>query len=120
MIDPHLSYALLAMAVAAAAGAVLWRYTAMHPLWIYLTALTLVTFAFFGFDKHRAIRGRGRIPEAVLHLLALAGGSLGALAGQILFRHKIRKLYFTAILAMIVAVQLGCIAWWIYRTRATG
>ena len=72
MINPYLTCSLLAMAVAAAAGAVLWRYTAMHPLWVYLMALTLVTFAFFGFDKHRAIRGRGRIPEAVLHLLALA------------------------------------------------
>ncbi len=120
MVDPYLSYALLAVATAGVAGAALWRYTAMPPLWIYLTALTLVTFAFYGFDKYQAIGGRGRIPEAVLHLLALAGGSLGALAGQILFRHKIRKLYFTAILAMIIAVQIGCIAWWIYRTRSPG
>jgi uncharacterized membrane protein YsdA (DUF1294 family) len=114
MPSPHKSYFVLALILSSAIGAALWLYTSMHPLWIYLTTLTLLTFAFYGFDKHRAVRQKGRIPEALLHLLALAGGTIGALAGQLVFRHKTRKLKFKAVFCAIVAVQAGFILWRIW------
>ncbi len=115
MLNPHKSYFLLALILSAALGAALWYYTPMHPLWIYLTTVTLLTFSFYGFDKHRAVRQKGRIPEAVLHLLALAGGTIGAFAGQIVFRHKTKKLKFHAVFIAIVAVQIGVVVGWMWQ-----
>ena len=63
-------------------------------LLIYLEAVNLLTLAVFGLDKHRARVHRERIPEAALIGLAVIGGSVGALAGMLLFRHKIRKSKF--------------------------
>jgi|GEM_PF-2660439 len=47
------------------------------------------------------------IPEAVLHLLALAGGTIGAIAGQLTFHHKTKKLSFRVIYIIIVIVQIS-------------
>ena len=63
-------------------------------LYIYLSAINLAAFAAFGIDKGRAKRGAWRIPEARLMLFALFGGSVGALFGMVLFRHKTKKPLF--------------------------
>ena len=47
-----------------------------------------------------------RIPEIVLHLLTLIGGTLGALLGQLIFRHKIKKIKFIIVFWVIVIVQV--------------
>ena len=57
-------------------------------------------------DKHKAIRKKWRIPEAVLLGVALLGGSAGCLLGMYLFRHKTRHLLFRAGLPLILAVQV--------------
>ena len=59
-------------------------------LWLLLWILvwTILAFALMGIDKWKAKRGAWRVPEKVLFLSALAGGSLGSLAGMALFRHK--------------------------------
>ena len=64
----------------------------------YLAGLTAVTFSFYGFDKFQAKRDGGRVPELVLHWLAILGGAAGGLAGQWLFHHKLRKPIFHIIL----------------------
>jgi len=56
------------------------------------------------------MRGGGRVPEAVLHGLALVGGTPGALAGQAMFRHKTRKPSFRRVFASIVLLQILLIA----------
>ena len=53
----------------------------------YLAAINFTTWVVYGLDKGRAKSGKWRIPERTLLLLALVGGSLGALAGMIMFRH---------------------------------
>lgn len=60
----------------------------------YLAALNLAAFAAFGADKRRARRGAWRVPEKTLFLLALLGGSLGAVCGMCAFRHKTRHWRF--------------------------
>ncbi len=57
---------------------------------------------------HRAAGGprRGRIPEATLLGLALAGGALGGLAGMRLFHHKTRKARFFVGLPVMLALHL--------------
>ena len=73
---------------------------------IYLIIINLVTFAVFGIDKFNAIHHRSRIREATLFRLSLIGGSIGGLAAMYLFRHKTRKIHFTAGMPLILLVQL--------------
>jgi uncharacterized membrane protein YsdA (DUF1294 family) len=78
----------------------------MPTLSSYLFAISLVTFAYFGWDKYQSKRSRQRVPENCLHALALIGGSPGSLAGQRFFRHKNSKKAFQQIYWGIVALQI--------------
>ncbi|MBQ9458533.1 MAG: DUF1294 domain-containing protein [Oscillospiraceae bacterium] len=60
----------------------------------YLIAVNLAAFAAFGADKRRAKRGERRISERTLFLLAIFGGSLGAVCGMCAFHHKTKHRYF--------------------------
>ena len=64
-----------------------------------------ITFLFWGFDKYRARTHQWRVPERWLFALTLAGGSLGALAGMVFFRHKIRKTYFWILVLGSIALH---------------
>ena len=57
----------------------------------YFTALSLITFLDWGYDKLQAKANGWRISERSLFVLILVGGAFGALAGMQLFRHKTRK-----------------------------
>lgn len=111
--NPYKFYFLIAFGVLTIIVIALWKLTAIHPLWIYLIAISLLTFCFYGNDKYQAIRQKSRIPELVLHILALAGGSIGALAGQLIFHHKTKKLKFQVIFILIAAAQISLIIWWL-------
>lgn len=76
-------------------------------IWIYLAAANAAALAVYGADKRRARRGLWRVPEATLLLLAALGGSVGALAGMYLFRHKTRKPKFFLGVPAILAAQLA-------------
>lgn len=81
-----------------------------YLLW-YLAAVNLVTLALYGIDKARARRGKWRIPEKTLLLLPLLGGSVGALAGMHLFRHKTKHWYFRWGIPAMLLLQLALAAW---------
>lgn len=78
----------------------------MKILYLYLILINLIAFAAFGADKHRARRKKWRIPEKTLFLLALLGGSVGALAGMYVFHHKVRKWRFAIGIPAILIVQI--------------
>lgn len=76
-------------------------------LLLYLTVINIVTFFSFGFDKRRSLTiGAPRIRERTLWLLTLFGGSLGALLGMKLFRHKTKKVSFQGMMLLILLVQI--------------
>jgi len=80
------------------------------PLQLITTYLVLVNAAAFLLmheDKHRARKGVWRIPEATLMGLAAAGGSIGAIAGMYIFRHKTRHPKFVLGLPAIVIGQIA-------------
>lgn len=74
---------------------------------VLLVLVNLWTILAFWRDKRRAVAGDRRIAEADLLILALAGGSPGALLARRLFRHKTRKQPFSTQLFVIVAIQAG-------------
>ena len=78
--------------------------------WLYLLSINVVTFCVYGADKFQARRGGWRVRESALHVLALLGGSAGALVGQFVFRHKTRDRRFQAVFAAIVVSQVALIA----------
>ena len=72
----------------------------------WLIAISLVTFMTYGYDKAIAGSERTRVPERVLLVLALAGGTVGALVGMRVFRHKTAKGGFRAKLGLIIIAQI--------------
>jgi uncharacterized membrane protein YsdA (DUF1294 family) len=77
------------------------------PLYLaFIIAVNIVTFGLYVFDKRRAKRNGRRVPELILHYLAIAGGALGGLAGQWLLRHKTRKPDFHIVLWLSLLVHL--------------
>lgn len=83
------------------------------PLLAWLVAVNAVTLLAYGYDKGIAGGNRTRIPEAVLLGLALIGGTLGAFAGILLFRHKTSKPAFLVPFALIVVLQLALFGAWL-------
>lgn len=84
-----------------------WRAYADNSILIWYTLIiNAVSFVVFGVDKYKAVKGRYRIPVAVLIYLAFAGGSVGTAVGMVLFRHKIRKNYFAVGVPMIIVMQI--------------
>ena len=83
-----------------------------YLLW-YLAAVNLVTFTVYGVDKAKARRGAWRVPEKTLFLLPLLGGSVGALLGMLVFRHKAKHWYFVWGIPLILLAQIA-LAVWVY------
>lgn len=73
----------------------------------YLILANLVGLVLMGADKSKARRHRWRIPERVLFLSAILGGSLGATVGMWLFRHKTRHWYFVVGMPAILVLQVA-------------
>ena len=74
---------------------------------IYLIGINILTFLIFGADKWKAKRDKWRIPEDTLIWLAIVGGSVGALLGMYLFRHKTKHRKFQIGIPVIRLVQAG-------------
>lgn len=89
--------------------------TPAGALAVWLIAINLVTFAVYGIDKRRARRGAWRVPEKTLFLLPLLGGSIGALLGMRVFRHKTKHWYFVWGVPAILLAQIAVAAWLLYR-----
>ena len=79
----------------------------------YLLAINVLAFAVYGVDKWKAKRDKWRIPEDTLIWLAVAGGSVGALLGMNLFRHKTKHRKFFLGIPAILLVQLGLLYFFI-------
>jgi uncharacterized membrane protein YsdA (DUF1294 family) len=74
---------------------------------IWLIIASIITFLVYGFDKAQS-KGRGwRVPEVILHGMALVGGFPGGWAGRSVFHHKTQKGFFTFVLAMSTLIHAG-------------
>ena len=75
----------------------------------YLIALNIVTFLDYGIDKWKAKQGSWRISETSLLLLAVIGGSIGALLGMQVWHHKTMHKKFKYGLPLILLAQVALI-----------
>lgn len=79
-------------------------------VWIIL--MSCIAFIQMGYDKMQAKRGKWRVSEKSLWLMAILGGAIGSFSAMFVFRHKIRKMGFMigftvlAIVYLFVLVEL--------------
>ena len=78
----------------------------MKILVFYLIIINIFTFLLYGMDKWKAKHHRWRISESVLLLAAIAGGSVGALAGMYGFHHKTLHRKFTIGVPILLILQI--------------
>ncbi len=73
---------------------------------LYLLIVNAAAFVLMLADKYKARKHLWRIPEAALIMSAVLGGSIGALAGMYLVRHKTKHPKFTVGIPVILAAQI--------------
>lgn len=71
----------------------------------YILCINIITFVMYALDKIKAKAGAWRISEFALMLLAVIGGSAGALLAMIVCRHKIRVPRFRFGIPVIIVLQ---------------
>jgi uncharacterized membrane protein YsdA (DUF1294 family) len=76
---------------------------------LYFLTITLITFLVFAIDKKKAVNHEFRIPESVLFILSVIGGSVGALIGMYTLHHKNRKLKFRIGIPAILITEAALI-----------
>ena len=73
----------------------------------YLLAVNIASFLLYGIDKYKAKKGRWRISEATLLLIAVIGGSIGAWSGMRLWHHKTMHKKFKYGIPIIIILQVA-------------
>lgn len=72
-----------------------------------IIGVNVITFVVYGIDKLKAKKGKWRVPETTLLLLAIIGGSVGAWCGVKVWHHKTMHAKFKYGIPLIMAVQVG-------------
>ncbi len=81
---------------------------------LYLSAYNILVLIIFGLDKLFAKLHSRRIPEKVLLSLTIAFGSAGAIAGMVLFHHKISKPAFRYPVAILFILHAALFALYLH------
>ncbi len=71
-----------------------------------LAAINLFSFVIFWMDKRKAVKHQRRISENTLLGISFLGGTIGVIAGMIIFRHKVSKKPFLLKFGCIVLIQV--------------
>lgn len=72
---------------------------------IYFTIINILAIGAYGLDKIKAKKGSYRISERMLLILAILGGSVGALMGMQMFHHKTKHMIFKWGIPSIIVIQ---------------
>ena len=87
----------------------MWKYFV-----IFILAMTIITFVAFGVDKWKAKNDKWRTPESTLFQLAIFGGSVGALLGMQVWRHKTQHWSFRLGIPIILLLQAAGLVWFFW------
>ena len=77
----------------------------------YLLAINALSFILFGMDKNKAKKGKWRISEATLLMMAVIGGSIGAWVGMRLWHHKTMHKKFKYGIPIIIIMQVSLVVY---------
>lgn len=87
----------------------------MNLVLYYIVIINILTFIVYGIDKLKAKKGKCRIPESTLLLLAIIGGSIGAWLGMKVWHHKTMHKKFKYGIPLTIILQLGVL---LYLSKA--
>ena len=73
---------------------------------LILLAWNLITFLIMGLDKRLAVKGKRRISESTLLLLAMLFGAVGVFIAMPVFHHKTKKPLFLIMVPVALAVNI--------------
>lgn len=77
----------------------------------YLLFINIITFMMYGIDKLKAKKGKWRISEATLLMMAIVGGSIGAWAGMRIWHHKTMHKKFQYGIPAIIIMQISLVVY---------
>ncbi len=78
----------------------------MTILYCYLLLINALGFIFMLLDKQRAVKNMWRIPERILLLIPILGGSVGSLMGMRLIHHKVNKPLFSIVVPLLCCLHI--------------
>lgn len=81
-----------------------------------IAIINVITFLVYGIDKWKAKKEKWRIPESTLLLLAVVGGSIGALLGMKVWHHKTMHKKFKYGIPLIIVLQIGVLGYLLKMT----
>ena len=73
----------------------------------YLLAVNITSFFLYGIDKYKAKKGKWRISETTLLLMAVIGGSIGAWGAMRFWHHKTMHKKFKYGIPLIITFQVA-------------
>ena len=79
----------------------------MNLVLYYIVIINILTFIVYGLDKLKAKKGKWRISESTLLLLAIIGGSIGAWFGMKVWHHKTMHKKFKYGVPLIIIIQFS-------------
>ena len=81
----------------------------MSILGVVLIVMNLISFGLMAYDKRCAAKGKWRVPERTLFLVAGLFGAIGGTIGMHLFHHKTNHWNFRAFFPTMKIVQIATI-----------
>ena len=108
--SPYLLFTLFSVIMTGSLFFYFIQYT--EQLIAYLFAINISIFLLYGYDKFASSTSRLRVPEAILHILALLGASPAGISAQKIFNHKTVKKSFQVLYWFIVLLQCIFFVWY--------
>jgi uncharacterized membrane protein YsdA (DUF1294 family) len=106
---PYLFYGTVTAGIACVTASLLFLQVETSLLVSAIIGINVAALVAMGLDKSLSRSHSPRIPEIVLYVVALLGGSPGILAGSHIFRHKIRKAVFQLTLLVVFTLQVALV-----------
>ena len=86
----------------------LWRiFLPGSRFFAWLIGANVAAFLIWTYDKRQAQRDGWRVPENVLHTMAVLGASPGSLLAMSMLRHKTQKRFFTTFYTILLVLHLA-------------
>ena len=73
---------------------------------IYIIVINLIGFLVMYIDKNKAKKGKYRISEKTIFIIAFLLGGVGVYAGMYKFRHKTKHLLFTIGIPVCIIINV--------------